>query len=102
MTAFLPLEFPAASSRARVVLGRSQAPLAARRGHLGGGGGGTGPWPAPRVGQGPAWSAATSTVSAPMREMVVVTSSPGSMGATPAGVPVLMTSPGSRVITDDM
>src|SRR5690606_12486824 len=56
--------------------------------------------PRPEVGRRPqaAW---TGFVSVPMPSMVTETCCPASMGPTPSGVPVRITSPGSSVITDD-
>ena len=43
--------------------------------------------------------ATTPTSSRPTRSTSTATRSPGSMGPTPSGVPVVITSPGSNVIT---
>lgn len=44
----------------------------------------------------------TSLTSAPTPSISIETRSPGASGATPAGVPVEITSPGSSVITLEM
>ena len=44
----------------------------------------------------------TLFVRVPRPSMVTETSSPGSIGPTPAGVPVSMTSPGNKVMNDVM
>ena len=46
--------------------------------------------------------AVTGLVSVPIPETVTDTESPSTIGPTPAGVPVRMTSPGRRVITAEI
>ena len=61
--------------------------------------------PGPRVADEESRAHARSTTGltrAPTPSISIVTSSPGSSGPTPAGVPVEITSPGSSVITFEM
>ena len=44
----------------------------------------------------------TTLVSVPMPSISTLTSCPGCIRATPSGVPVKITSPGSRVVKEEM
>jgi hypothetical protein len=95
---FVPLAVPACAERAReladVLVGRDLE--LHQYGYVrAGAGGGTGPRPAPAVGEAVASSAATSAVrSSPRPDSSSRIVSPRVSGPTPAGVPVVITSPG--------